>query len=52
MLGGDFIATAVKHRHMDNAQRLSQETQYLMKCFEKEVRYVEAYTLSIEKVDA
>lgn len=51
MVGGDFIATAIKHGHMDDAQRLSQETEYLMKCFEKEVRDVEAYSLTFEKVN-
>lgn len=52
MIGGDFIATAIKHGHMDDAQRLSQETGHLMKRFEKEVRDVEAYALSIQNIDA
>lgn len=51
MLGGDFIATAIKHGHMDEAQRLLQETQYLMQRFEKEVEDVKSYRLSVEKVD-
>lgn len=50
MIGGGFVSTAIKHNHIDNAQRQIQNVYHQMKQFEKEVQDVEEFKLEINEI--